>query len=133
MMEQTRELEVIAEAPATSSADIVRNASRDNQRKTEPIETLFPLEESSELHDRWAQIQTAFVDDPRSSVESADHLVADTIKRLAEIFAAQRSLLEQEWAKGDGVSTEDFRQAFRKYRAFFDRLLSAASEPVPSH
>jgi hypothetical protein len=88
-------------------------------------EALFPQSESGELRKRWEKVQTEFVDDPRGSVEKADQVVGDTIKRLAEVFAEQRTRLEVEWDKSDNVSTEDLRQALRKYRSFFDRLLSA--------
>jgi len=46
------------------------------------------------------------------------------MKRLAEIFADERAKLEREWDRGDNVSTEDLRIALRRYRSFFDRLLS---------
>jgi len=46
------------------------------------------------------------------------------IKRLAEVFATERHKLEVEWDKTDNVSTEDLRIALRRYRSFFDRLLS---------
>ncbi len=32
--------------------------------------------------------------------------------------------LEQQWSRGDDVSTEDLRIALKRYRSFFDRLLS---------
>jgi hypothetical protein len=32
--------------------------------------------------------------------------------------------MEEQWGRGQNVSTEDLRQGFRRYRAFFDRLLS---------
>ena len=64
------------------------------------------------------------VDEPRQSVENADSLVASAIKRLAEMFARERSSLEQQWAQGGDVSTEDLRVALQRYRSFFDRLLS---------
>jgi hypothetical protein len=70
------------------------------------------------------KIQIAFVDEPRKAVEQADQLVADTIKRLTEMFASERNKLEREWDKADNVSTEDLRVALRRYRSFFDRLLS---------
>jgi hypothetical protein len=57
-------------------------------------------------------------------VEQADMLVADVMKRLADSFAAERKSLEGQWARGDDVSTEDLRIALRRYRSFFDRLLS---------
>ena len=91
----------------------------------EPSTTpLFPNDELGNLHSRWKEIQTAFVDQPRKAVEQADGLVASAMKRLAEVFAAERSQLEKQWDRGDNVSTEDLRVAFQRYRAFFDRLLS---------
>jgi hypothetical protein len=85
---------------------------------------MFPAEEADELRSTWDSIQAGFVDEPRSAVESADELVARTMKRLAESFAAERAALEEQWASGGDVSTEDLRQALRRYRAFFGRLLS---------
>lgn len=73
---------------------------------------------------RWKEVQTAFVDEPRRAVEQADGLVASAMKRLAEIFADERSGLEKQWDQGTDISTEDLRVAFQRYRSFFDRLLS---------
>ena len=85
---------------------------------------LFPSEELQGLRIRWKEIQTAFVDEPRRAVEQADGLVASAMKRLAEVFADERSQLEKQWDQGEGVSTENLRVALQRYRAFFDRLLS---------
>jgi hypothetical protein len=79
---------------------------------------------SEDMRSRWETIQTGFVDDPRTSVQEADELVAMAIKKLAESFADERAKLEQEWSKGNDVSTENLRQALRRYRAFFHRLLA---------
>lgn len=87
-------------------------------------EPLLQKDHSDNLRTRWEAIQTEFVDDPRVSVERADELVATAIKNLAESFAEERAKLEREWSKGNDVSTEDLRQALRRYRAFFQRLLS---------
>jgi hypothetical protein len=57
-------------------------------------------------------------------VEEADGLVATAIKRVAETFADERAGLESQWDRGGDVSTEDLRQALRRYRSFFDRILS---------
>lgn len=86
---------------------------------------MFPPDEAEELRRTWDSIQAGFVDEPRRAVESADELVARTMKQLAESFAAERANLEGQWDRGDNVSTEDLRQALRRYRAFFGRLLSA--------
>jgi len=49
--------------------------------------SLFPNNELENLRNRWNEIQTAFVDEPRKAVEQADGLVASAMKRLAEVFA----------------------------------------------
>lgn len=90
----------------------------------EASEPLFPQQETQELRDRWHAIQAGFVDEPRRAVEDADKLVASAMKRLAEIFAGEREHLEGQWDRGGDVSTEDLRVALRRYRSFFDRLLS---------
>jgi hypothetical protein len=85
---------------------------------------LFSSEEAKDFRARWDAIQASFVDEPRQVVEQADTLVALAMKRLAEMFAAERTKLEGQWDRGDNVSTEDLRLALRRYRSFFGRLLS---------
>jgi hypothetical protein len=86
--------------------------------------SLFPNNELQGLRNRWSDVQAAFVDEPRRAVEQADGLVASAMQRLAEVFAEERSKLEQQWGRGDDVSTEDLRLALQRYRSFFHRLLS---------
>ena len=95
--------------------------SQSNGRNESP---LFAENELRDFRGRWDQIQTSFVDEPRHAVEQADTLVATVVKRIAEQFAEERAKLEKQWDRGDNVSTEDLRQGFKRYRAFFDRLLS---------
>jgi hypothetical protein len=85
---------------------------------------LFPEDELHNFRARWDQVQTSFVDEPRHAVEQADSLVANVVKRIAEQFSTARTQLEKQWDSGDNVSTEDLRQALRRYRSFFDRLLT---------
>ena len=85
---------------------------------------LFATNESRDFRARWDQVQTSFVDDPRHAVEQADKLVTTVVKHIAEQFAEERSKLEKQWDRGDNVSTEELRQGFKRYRAFFDGLLS---------
>jgi hypothetical protein len=100
--------------------------ARDNavQQSTGEANPLFPDDELHNFRARWDQVQTSFVDEPRQAVEQADSLVANVVKRIAEQFSAERATLEGQWAQGDNVSTEDLRQALRRYRSFFDRLLT---------
>ena len=85
---------------------------------------LFSETDAKGFRARWESLQVSFVDEPRRSVEQADSLVAEAIKRLAEVFAEERQKLEGQWDRGDNVSTEDLRLALQRYRAFFGRLLS---------
>lgn len=92
--------------------------------KPEERTELLAASEAQELRSRWEKIQTGFVDEPRKAVQDADALVAQTTKQLAESFSRERTKLEQEWDRGDNVSTENLRIALRRYRTFFDRLLA---------
>lgn len=85
---------------------------------------LFPDDQLKDLQTKWDDIQTGFVDEPRSAVERADGLVAHAMQQLAEAFARERANLEHQWDRGDNISTEDLRVAFQRYRSFFRRLLS---------
>jgi len=85
---------------------------------------LFPDNELNDLRRKWDKVQTGFVDEPRTAVEQADSLVGAVVTRITEQFAAERTELERQWDRGDAVSTEDLRQALRRYRWFFDRLLA---------
>lgn len=99
-------------------------AGRPAAQANEAHAPLFASSDASALRGRWADVQAGFVDEPRRAVEQADALVADVMKRLAESFAAERKSLEQQWDRGDQVTTEDLRVALQRYRSFFDRLLS---------
>ena len=91
-----------------------------------PADTpLVPSDQGAELKGRWEGIQGTFVDSPRDAVENADALVAQVMQLIAEGFARERESLEDQWGRGDDVSTEDLRVALQRYRSFFQRLLSA--------
>jgi hypothetical protein len=85
---------------------------------------LFPTNELNDLRAKWDKAQISFVDEPRTAVKQADELVATLVTRISEQFSATRTDLEHQWDRGDNVSTEDLRQALRRYRSFFDRLLA---------
>ena len=113
-----------------AKGESVQNAALDGKAKASDVQNasgtapLFPNHELEELRGRWNTVQTDFVDEPRRAVEQADGLVAAAMKRLAEVFAEERLKLEQQWDRGDNVSTEDLRIALQRYRSFFQRLLA---------
>jgi hypothetical protein len=85
---------------------------------------LFSSKESSRMRSRWEGIQAAFVDEPRNSLQMADEIVSEAINHLTEGFAVARKRLEPQGDQANGVSTEDLRLSLRRYKAFFERLLS---------
>jgi hypothetical protein len=124
-----------------STADFASGPERRTQEMEEPVSDgrdygvgagasdhrpapLLPDSELGTLRSQWLEIQSGFVDEPRRAVEEADRLVAEVMKRIAEVFADERSELERQWDRGDDVSTEDLRVGLQRYRSFFDRLLS---------
>jgi hypothetical protein len=114
-----------------TTADLAAASSEAHERREATAEpqdgrrsALFAPDEAQSMRTRWNDVQTGFVDEPRHAVEQADGLVADAIRRLAEVFADERRKLEEEWDRGGDVSTEDLRVALQRYRSFFDRLLA---------
>jgi hypothetical protein len=93
----------------------------------EELEPLFEEESAKKFRSRWLVIQSKFVDDPHDSVKQADDLVADIIKSVTMSFADRRIALEKQWNNGENISTEDMRQALKRYRSFFERLLTLES------
>lgn len=87
-------------------------------------ESLFGGTDLAGLKARWDDVQAAFVDDPRQCVQKADHLVSDVVERLTTGFAQARTQLEEQWSRGQEASTEELRVALKRYREFFQRLLS---------
>jgi hypothetical protein len=85
---------------------------------------LFTREATIDFRSRWDLVQRSFVDNPREAVNAGDELVVQVIETLTETFSTQRSQLESGLQQTDQSSTENLRLALRRYRSFFERLLS---------
>jgi len=109
------------DTPRSTSEFAASSAS--SSSSSDAMSELLSRDDNDGFQSRWETIQTGFVDEPRRTVEQADELVAEVMKRLAEGFAAERERLEQQWGRGEDVSTEDLRLALQRYRSFFQRLL----------
>ncbi|HWI82266.1 hypothetical protein [Ramlibacter sp.] len=90
-------------------------------RHEEQLAPLFLPTIAQSFRQQWDDVQIGFVDDPQQAVRRADELVAQVMKNLAETFADERAAIEGEVGQGD---TEHLRMALRRYRSFFQRLLS---------
>ena len=85
---------------------------------------LFTSDAAREFRASWDAVQISFVDDPARAVREADELVAQVMKSLADSFATERTRFEDEVRQAGNASTESMRIALRRYRSFFQRLLS---------
>ena len=101
--------------------DNAASALRDDGQQLAP---LFVPQAAEDFRARWDAIQIGFVDDPSRAVRSADELVAQAMKSLAETFARERTELEAQFKEAENTSTETLRIALCRYRSFFQRLLS---------
>lgn len=87
----------------------------------EPLAPLFLPQLAHDFRAQWDEVQIGFVDDPTRAVRRADELVAQVMKNLAQTFAEERANVESQMDQAD---TEHLRVALRRYRSFFQRLLS---------
>jgi hypothetical protein len=109
-----------------SSAGLAEPPQTETEPSSEPSteRSLLADDDLSGLRSRWDDVQAAFVDNPKECVQKADTLVAEVVEQLTTGFSDARSRLEAQWARGEKVSTEDLRVALKRYRDFFQRLLS---------
>src|SRR5688572_33394109 len=135
-MDENREKQMDMDVAETSEEQmrreqIAEEKAVENQSPTdainEQLEPLFEEDAARKFRSRWQAIQSKFVDDPRDSVKQADDLVCDIIKSVTMSFADRRMGLEKQWNSGENISTEDMRVALKRYRSFFERLLTLES------
>jgi len=112
-----RQREMPQQATDTQDAELPRRFDEKPMR-------LLSEEDNDRLGERWHELQTRFVDDPRQTVAEADRLVADVMQQLSSEFLRARQRLEEQWSRGEEVSTEELRQALQRYRSFFHQLLT---------
>ncbi|QYJ15851.1 hypothetical protein Rxycam_01679 [Rubrobacter xylanophilus DSM 9941] len=134
------EYERAAEERGSESA-----AERELRERREEVEgRLRPLTEESRRRygEQWEEVERNFVDNPAASLQMADGLVSDVLRErnlpASEGEEAARSLgvidphaaedyreaRRLRGASGSGGSrTEEMRQAIRKYRLVYERLL----------
>ncbi|HEY3165747.1 MAG TPA: hypothetical protein VGK57_00860 [Candidatus Binatia bacterium] len=114
----------IAGTAKPDSKELGKVKHSDGNGSDAKLEALFAADVERDFRARWRDIQSGFVDEPRSAVEKADQLVAQLMQQLAQSFSEQRKNLEKQWDASEKISTEELRVALTRYRSFFERLLS---------
>ena len=112
------------EASANLKEPLIETGTSSVRSEDEQLAPLFLPDAAKDFRAHWDAVQISFVDDPKQAVRNADELVAQVMKSLAETFSNERATLEGQVDQADEASTEDLRVALRRYRSFFQRLLS---------
>jgi hypothetical protein len=132
-----------AESKREAEAELQAREERRRKLEIRPI----PSAARYRYLEAWQAVQSQFVDDPSAAVARADELiqsvmsergypVEDFEQRAADVSVDHPRVVEnyrqghrlaQSSANGSG-STEDLRQAMRRYRALFDELVEPAAD-----
>nr|WSY55285.1 hypothetical protein OG999_37610 [Streptomyces sp. NBC_00886] len=108
---------VHAPEPPPSASDR-RRVPRDAENGS-----LVPHDESDKFSLRLQHAVTGFVDEPRSAVEEADHVLEEVAARFTEAVTKRRDTLHGSWESSASADTEQLRLALRDYRELTERLL----------
>jgi hypothetical protein len=75
----------------------------------------------------WPEIQSMFVDDPRSAVERAAEVTGAALAALVAAAKDREQSLRSDW-DGDGTGTEELRTSLQHYRELATRLTGLSQE-----
>jgi len=127
----TADLAAFAEMPSVQqeakrdlNEPVLDNHNSDVRTEEKQLAPLFLPDVAKEFRSHWDTVQRGFVDDPRQAVRQGEELVGQVMKSLAETFSNERAMLEGRLDQTDEASTETLRLALRRYRSFFERLLT---------
>ncbi|MGW0839008.1 hypothetical protein ACWD26_02400 [Streptomyces sp. NPDC002787] len=113
------------EGRAPHTAEHTKASAAGNSTAGSP---LLPHDECDKLTLRLQHAVGGFVDEPRSAVEEADHVLEDVAARFADAMTQRRRTLRASWQTGaddraTSADTEQLRLALRDYRELTERLL----------
>ena len=124
---RTADLAAVAQTPTSRQVEDrepLRETNLHTRSEDEELAALFAQDAAKGFRARWDAVQIGFVDDPKQAVRKADELVAEVMACLADTFSKERAQLEGQLDQTDAASTENLRVALRRYRSFFQRLLT---------
>lgn len=97
------------------------------QRRATPAghdDRVFEDQDVERYREQWRELQSGFVDEPKSAVREADSLVSQMMETFTAHLTERKRALSGQW-DGDGDrDTEQLRLALRRYRALFDQMLA---------
>ncbi|MFF5229773.1 hypothetical protein [Dactylosporangium sp. NPDC000521] len=85
--------------------------------------SIWDTDKADEFRQRWHDVQTHFVEDPRGSVTEARQLVDDAVHALSASVHDREEQLERANARSSD-STEGMRDTILQYHQLLDRILT---------
>ncbi|MFB4273513.1 hypothetical protein [Nonomuraea sp. GTA35] len=82
----------------------------------------------ADVQDRWRDLQSCFVDDPRDAVQRAHSLLEEMTATVHQALEGRIRELQDLWKNPGDHDTEQLRLALRSYRDVMHRLLPLADE-----
>ncbi|MEU4580182.1 hypothetical protein [Nonomuraea sp. NPDC023979] len=82
----------------------------------------------ADVQDRWRDLQSCFVDDPRDAVQRAHSLLEEMTASLHQALESRIRELQDLWKNTGDHDTEQLRLALRSYRDVMHRLLPLTDE-----
>jgi hypothetical protein len=115
---------VPAETPPASQ-DVPGQRPPASDTQADRIEQLMEPSEASTFKTRWREVQSDFVDNPEDAVRRADELASEVLDSLIGSLNDYKNTLDERWHadQTEKSDTERLRQALRRYRDLFDRML----------
>jgi hypothetical protein len=119
----------LADASAVDYSSADTSSADASAVDTSPADTSAVAASSAPQPDNsnWPEIQSMFVDDPRSAVERAAEVTGAALAALVAAAKDREQSLRSDW-DADGTGTEELRTSLKHYRELATRLTGLSQE-----
>jgi len=116
--EERRPMPQTTTEPMRTNPDTKMRAVEDKRAMDQQME-LWP--DMGDFRQRFDQIQSEFIEDPKSAVQKAEHLMEEAIERITKTMRERVQSMHRDVDGKDG-DTEMLRLTMRTYRHFIDSM-----------
>jgi hypothetical protein len=126
--DRARQTDKVQQADKVQQRTETPGRTPEPQHRATPAEhhddQVFEDQDVERYREQWRELQSGFVDEPKSAVREADSLVSQMMETFTAHLTERKRALSGQW-EGDGdKDTEQLRLALRRYRALFDQMLA---------
>ena len=125
--ESPRREEPARDRPMERPVDRPRTTAEPVRKPPEAMsqtEMMWP--DMTEFRQKFDQIQSEFIENPKSAVQKAEHLIEEAVESMARSMRERMQSMHRDVEGKDG-DTEQLRLTMRGYRTFMDSMADRAS------